>query len=101
MCYANPLTQEDLDAFDLIPDEDNPVRYRYYGIVRRVIKTDADGKRTVISSAPVRDESGRAVARKYRRQALILLFELRKRAGKNGKQSVEYALVSVMPKGDG
>ena len=95
VCYSEPLTQEDLDAFGMIPDEDNPVRYRQYGVARTETKTNADGKRTVKRNL-MPDETGRPMATSYKRKALIMLFELRRDARRAGITNVEYSIVKVV-----
>ena len=95
--YAEPLAQELLDEFFLTPDEDNPVRYRHYGVLRRETKTDADGKRTVISSL-VPDKEGNPMNTPHKGRAMVLLFETQKAARRDGLMDVEYSLVVVVPK---
>ena len=97
VCYAEPLAQEDMDALCMIPDEDNPVRYRRYGVVRRVIGRDADGNRAVVSADLVRDRAGKVFSSRYRRDAVILLYELKKRAEKRRDGCVEYGLAYIAP----
>ena len=95
--YAEPLTQELLDEFFMTPDEDNPVRYRHYGVLRRETKTDADGKRTVISGL-VPDGAGKPMRTPHKGKAMVLMFELQKAARCAGITTVEYSMVVVVQK---
>ena len=93
VCYEQPLTQEDLDAYSMIPDEDNPVRYRQYGVVRKETKTDADGKRMVIYRQ-VPGENGQPFSTSYKRKALIMLFDLQKKERRvNGESDYKLAVI--------
>lgn len=68
-CCPRPLTQAELDAYGLVPDESNPVRYRQYGVLERGV-------------GPVREPDGRVFATSYRPLALTRLLALRRGAAR-------------------
>ena len=79
VCYTRPLTLQEVQDYELLPDENNPVHYVQYGLIRKTMKTDANGKR-VIMQERVLDKTGKPYITSYPRKAMALMQELNERA---------------------
>ncbi len=81
VCYARPLTDAEVDEYELLPDEDNPWRYQEYSLVRRVNIADADGL-SIPKRERVRTPEGEEFVTSYPGQAFAYLDRLNKQCGK-------------------
>ena len=92
VCYARPLTAEEVEQYELVPDEDNPNRYQQYGLVRG-IRVEQPGRKAKMKREWVM-EDGKPFRTSYKRKALVLLDELRK-ASSDG---AVFKIVKITPK---
>ncbi len=77
VCYARPLTLQEVEDYELLPDEDNLERYQQYRLVRTSRVTDATGK-TIVNREYIMGENGKPYTTSYKRKALVKLDELNK-----------------------
>ena len=80
VCYRHQLTSEEVEQYELIPDEDNPVRYQQYGIVLYEKSKDAAG-RTVPRKTRVTRGDGEVFVTSYKGVAFAMIDFLNKKAG--------------------
>ena len=92
VCYTRPLTDAEVEQYDLLPDEDNPNRYQQYGLVRGVKTIDEDGRSTVKREWVM--ENGKPFRTSYPRKALALLDKMKKASG--GEAIVK--IIKIAPK---
>lgn len=78
--YRQLLTSEEVEQYELIPDEDNPVRYQQYGIVLYEKAKDAEG-RTVPRKTRVTRGDGEAFITSYKGEAFAMIDFLNRKAG--------------------
>ena len=79
VCYENPLSEDDVKQYDLLPDEDNPCRYQEYGLMRYV-KTIDDSGRCVRRRERVL-EDGKPFRTSYPRVAFAKMDAMNKELG--------------------
>jgi len=82
VCYRRQLTNAEVEEYELLPDEDNPVRYQQYGIVLYERVKDADG-RSRMRKTPVTEggSRGERFITSYKGKAFALIDFLNKKAG--------------------
>lgn len=99
VCYTRPLTLQEVQEYELLPDETNPVRYIQYGLIRKTLTESADGKREV-KQQKIMDKTGKPFLTSYPRKALALMQEMNDKAlDSNNKDTVSAVrVVKIMPK---
>lgn len=97
--YTRPLTLQEVQDYELLPDEANPVRYIQYALIRKTMTEGADGKRA-IKQEKIMDKTGKPFLTSYPRKALALMQEMNDKAlDSNSKSTVSAVRVlKIVPK---
>ena len=97
--YTRPLTLQEVQDYELLPDETNPKRYIQYGLLRKTLTEGADGKRAV-KQEKIMDKTGKPFLTSYPFKALALMKEMNDKAlDSNNRDTVSAVrVVKIMPK---
>lgn len=100
VCYARPLTQKEIDDYELVPDEHNHAVHRLWGVEVKKMIRDADGKRITVELA--KDEDGKKLVTPYKGIAQRIADDLNDAAlDTNSKDSITRASVIEVSVGQG